>query len=729
MIRIGGIDRVSSRLKWRRGRPGPDARRWAIRPDDLVVLGFDLVNLEVRPSQSQNENATLVRKSPGDAYLVVWFPPQHITEQAYFTTVDNYPVALPVNAGQTPPLSDPDKNSGSETPDPPPIDAIISGWSRLAFRVPDAKLPIDWTFAGLLAAIRDLELSVPVNALPPKQPRLFYRDVFTGIADRAELSAVLIAASPSIFEAAAGLPVAGASRMLAVARSRRKARTVGNALGLSITTGTVTRDIGLMVEEAVTGPALSPYWLRPEPTRPHATQTSLEVPYQVILSPNRHGAWFHSPHPVTSDATGQTELWHTRLGVRRDDGTLVDGDHPLRKIRAVWTTDSPAPQTPEPDQPVSTPGHGNLPFRMSLDSFDRHNVVHLSSNFRLRDGKNPNKSYDPPPIDVDLLALTSLGAWVDTRGAWDFPQPVGLSVEEWRHRATLGRDHYVRVVYSGFLFPFGHRASLVKISERQFHAHLPGNPAYVRQRMFLIVREPVKTFRNTGLKYDGPDTKRTGEQYDLMMPFEAVRLLTRVSPLLDPPETDDIADSLQSAFWPYVGGQPFKFHVLGTDVDGNPVDMSMPLIFVGKEKTDAPYDSSMLPTQIVQAYETAVWPGGTKRATVPILGQKLAYADGSAPSDTTLRRANADVRRRGAGESEVRAAWPAPAPILPGRAAVGLRCTRIAADRPHHRSGEPGVRRRVPARGLRSGKSGRGLSGRQPGPGRGQARRAVQFTR
>ena len=34
--------------------------------------------------------------------------------------------------------------------------------------------------------------------------------------------------------------------------------------------------------------------------------------------------------------------------------------------------------------------------------------------------------------------------------------------------ATLGRDHYVRVMYAGYLWPFGHAASLIKVTERKF---------------------------------------------------------------------------------------------------------------------------------------------------------------------------------------------------------------------------------------------------------------------
>ena len=70
----------------------------------------------------------------------------------------------------------------------------------------------------------------------------------------------------------------------------------------------------------------------------------------------------------------------------------------------------------------------------------------------------------------------------------------------------MARDHYVRVVYRGFLFPFGHRVSLVKVSERKFHngaraeggkatlEQKPGNPAYLRQRLFIVMRERERRF-------------------------------------------------------------------------------------------------------------------------------------------------------------------------------------------------------------------------------------------
>src|SRR5262249_44293338 len=157
---------------------------------------------------------------------------------------------------------------------------------------------------------------------------------------------------------------------------------------------------------------------RPVPAPPAATQTALELPFRVFLSPNRSGAWFHVDTPMTSPDTGHTELWHTRLGVRRDDGTLIDGDDPLRTLRAgwagerrgVWGSDLNEAAAPPPGHPTDPPS------RPPLAAFDRHNVVHLSSNFRLEDGRNPRAWYEPEPLDVDLLALSSLGAWLDSRG-------------------------------------------------------------------------------------------------------------------------------------------------------------------------------------------------------------------------------------------------------------------------------------------------------------------------
>src|SRR5262245_4467773 len=635
--------RVDTRvhLRTRGGRPGPDRRRWVIRPDDLLVLDFDLVNLRLAPSQGEAP-AQIVKIAPGNAYLVVTFPPQHLAEIAYFTTVQGYEIGKSANPG------DPDAaETGGEDPDPPPIEAVISGWSRLVFHVPDDRLPIPWTLAGVLEAMSRLELSVPANALPPapKPPR--WRESLHTLLELATGSSGFVrlglgggsANMPVFGGRPAAAPLRADAGVIAVARARRQLRVTARSLGLTELTGQATAGLHAALVDALLSDAIRPAMLRPTPHPPGENQTAIEVPYELFLSPNRFAAWCHVSQPATSPETGHTELWHTRLGVRGDDGAPVDGADDRRTLRAVWTTAGMIPVTPplaDKPVPVSTPGHANLPYRMSLDAFDKHNVVHLSSNFRLQHPKHWKRFYEPQPLDVDLFALSSLGAWLDSRGVWE-DLPLKLAVEEWRHRATLGRDHYVRVVYRGRLFPWGHRASVIKVTERQFHPDRPGNPAYLRQRMFLVVREPVRTYRASGLTYQGLDANRQGEQFDLMMPFRAVRITTRVSPLLDPPEQDDILGRLQSCFWPRVSGQPFKFHLVATDVEGNEIDLAMPLIFVGKDETDGPYKASIIPGPVVDAYATSTWPGsGVKRSTVPLLGQRVAFADSAAPDDTTF---------------------------------------------------------------------------------------------
>ena len=618
------------------GPPKPHSRTWVVRPDDLLVLDFNLVNLEV--VASEGDGPAYVRKAGnGQAYLVVTFPPQHITEIAYFTTVENYEVSTPAATDKEPAKpEDPDNASGIEPPDDPPIPAYIAGWSRLAFRVPDDYLPFDYTLEGLLKAMNDLELNVPANALPPKEPKWTIDSALTWSLNNAGFA--LQKTSPVEF---GGDGSSSPLDVIVKARALRTIRVVNTRLGGTGQSGAASRGIYDGLVEELSPGFLDRLVVRPGPAPPATTQTALEIPYRLFLSPNRYGAWFHKPDPATSEDTGHTELWHTRLGVRRKDGTLVDGDDRLRTLRAVWTSGHPPIENPALDKANYPPPHIHDPWRMSLDSFDRHNIVHLSGNFKLLvDPQKSNEFYEPTPLDVDFLALSALGGWLDTRGAWDV-LPPGLSVEEWRHRTTLGRDHYVRVVYAGFLFPWGHRASVIKVTERQFHKDLPGNPAYLRQRMFLVVNEPLRTYRNSGLKYEG-DGERKDEQYDLLMPFTAVRITTRVSPLLDRPEDDDIANKAQGCFWPRVGGEPFKFHLVATDTTGAEVEMEMPLIFVGKEETDRDHGVSIIPDSgsenTTNKYETDPWSSSNSvlRATVPLLGQKVALAESAKPDDTSF---------------------------------------------------------------------------------------------
>ena len=103
----------------------------------------------------------------------------------------------------------------------------------------------------------------------------------------------------------------------------------------------------------------------------------------------------------------------------------------------------------------------------------------------------------PEPVDVEGLWLSALGAWLDLHGEWDtdpYSDTTIRSILLWDHVAPLGRDQYVRVVYPGYLFPFGHKTSLVKLTERKMKDAAP-SVAGLYQRKFLARRPAAPVVR------------------------------------------------------------------------------------------------------------------------------------------------------------------------------------------------------------------------------------------
>jgi hypothetical protein len=306
--------------------------------------------------------------------------------------------------------------------------------------------------------------------------------------------------------------------------------------------------------------------ITPPPTirEPQAPETAIEAPWRLFLSPNYSGAWAHSATAVTLN--NRTELWHTRLAVRtpQDGGFAADETIP-RRVRAVWSPDySPGSIPPHPGPPFT---QVNAPFRMSLDPDDRDQIVRLSSDFTLSVPGFRPVPYTPISIAADKLFLTSLGAWLDVFGDWPEPLPFGpnivFSVEQWQHRAAMARDNYVRVVYAGFLLPFGNAASLVKVTERKLQAIDSGpTTAYLRQRFFIIVRQPEISYEALALAQQRA------------IPFQKDRLTTLVTP--------DVAPALDPmtqrySFFPTTGPNSFFFHVVGTDWEGQTSEFSAAL--------------------------------------------------------------------------------------------------------------------------------------------------------
>ncbi|SDO57839.1 hypothetical protein [Lentzea jiangxiensis] len=354
---------------------------------------------------------------------------------------------------------------------------------------------------------------------------------------------------------------------------------------------------------------------------PIDTETALELPWRILLSPNENEGWKHSTAPVTRN--GWTELWHTRLGAR--NGSEVEDGPQARAMRAIWLAD------PQMASWVRSPG--TVPAEDDIDHVltprQRFSIVRLSADPTLRTGVHPSL---PAPVEVSGLTLSSLGASFEAEGRWSYPDHPTLQLRGWQHRATLGRDHHVRTENAGYLYPYGHRASLVDVAERRI-ARRPnpdGTPgpwyAYLRHTQYIVVQQRTVTYwQDEALARDGRE-----------LPFTSIRVLTRRTPELAT-NRQDFADPAKavSSFVPKASSAPttpFPFHLRGIDHEGGEVDFTVPVVFV----PSATATSTTLLNDIRRTYNTGTTADPIAVRTADMGGRKIALADrGPYPQGST----------------------------------------------------------------------------------------------
>jgi hypothetical protein len=216
---------------------------------------------------------------------------------------------------------------------------------------------------------------------------------------------------------------------------------------------------------AAIGPAPTPAEIAAAPAiaRPRDTETAIELPYQLIISPTAAASWGHRRTAFT--ARGRTELWHTRLQLPGGEGAGpadLSARHQA-SLRAIWSPDfgnrSDVPELPN--------------AAMAPD--DRHQIVVKTSAFHGYEGEvsiglslgfggavgtvaggfgkvlspldGPGVElkfwvpFVPQPFYAEQLMLSSLGGWLSSRGVWNVVRKAkpsrlfqGLSVRE-----VLGR--------------------------------------------------------------------------------------------------------------------------------------------------------------------------------------------------------------------------------------------------------------------------------------------------
>jgi hypothetical protein len=409
---------------------------------------------------------------------------------------------------------------------------------------------------------------------------------------------------------------------------------------------------------------------------PDANESSIEFPTDLFLSADRRGHWQHAIE-ARAGKDAFRDLWHTQL--------LGSG------VRALWSTGFDATCLPTlSGQPAAAhlPDHDPDPNkRMSMDRRDRQEIVTLTSVFGLKalagtanvvskpdslpmrrcdsgaSGTGTHPVFVPQPVTVAHLSLSALGATARLKGNWDPPSDGdraicwdALTVEEWQHIASLGRDVYVRMVYKGYLLPIGIRACLVKVTERKFVRDI--DPQFgdgrvkcvLMQRMFIIIGKPIKPFPALGEPDGGRD-----------WPFDQVEFTTITTPdIIDPFEAanynldPDIKQFSGAVFWPRVSpDQPVDFHY---DVvkDATRTSLISALLFVDNTTVHDPqklavvleyYDCKLPITAVVAGQVT------TAKRSVLVGGSRLAYAPSRKPGDTQFETSIFEmlVRRRGGG--------------------------------------------------------------------------------
>ncbi len=290
---------------------------------------------------------------------------------------------------------------------------------------------------------------------------------------------------------------------------------------------------------------------------PSETQTSIEIPWFMVMSPNDESTWEHQTTGSTKD--GRTELWRTHL---TDDS-----------LRVVWLRDRKAADmlAKNPAAPLPLVGQNDNPFRMRPDPQDRSDIGRLTGMTSTSRG-TVRKGGVADPVSVDL-ALSALGGTMGAEGTWNQPW---TSLTSWQQRTWNGRDTYIRTTRRGFLYPFGVPAVLQTEVIREFgRSSRRTTEAFEREVTRIIITDPVIALdAATGVPYAGRGT-----------PFSSLRFAT----LATPPITGE-AQPLSgqwaglNVFVPLLdSGAPFAFTLIGVDRRGQRITFDVPGLFAEDE--------------------------------------------------------------------------------------------------------------------------------------------------
>ncbi|MGA1480071.1 MAG: hypothetical protein ACO38N_03215, partial [Candidatus Nanopelagicales bacterium] len=304
---------------------------------------------------------------------------------------------------------------------------------------------------------------------------------------------------------------------------------------------------------------------------PNSSQTAIEIPWFMVMSPSDESGWEHPLVGPTRD--GRTEVWQTRLATRTFDstGTPTGYDHSSDTLRVIWLRDSTAARmlAVRPSGIAASPLRANYPFAMRPNPQDRSDIGRLTGMTSSASGTRAVKGGVADPIDVDLT-LSALGATMRAEGAWNEPGVSGLT--SWQQRTWDGRDTYIRTTRQGFLYPFAVPAVLVTEVTREFLADRSGTVrAFERESQRIVIAEPrIDLDGASGVPHGGRGT-----------PFSSIRFRTMATPAITGAATPLRGQWLGcTVFVPKLpSGEAFEFTVTGVDRAGRRITFDTPMLF------------------------------------------------------------------------------------------------------------------------------------------------------
>lgn len=367
---------------------------------------------------------------------------------------------------------------------------------------------------------------------------------------------------------------------------------------------------------------------------PAPTETAIEVPFGIVLSPDDRARWWTPDGPAQEPSKAQstkggrsiTTLWTAEI----DLATL-----PSAEARQGFKEDQPCARRTTNLRAVSS--YCRYPsFRAGRPhQGDRFQIVRLTSDVQLE------RAGIAAPLVAERLLLSALGATAQFEGRWNLyqdschkslleinaPNPdccllkvkgadgkdrYNYSVDRWQQNTILGRDQLGLISEPGYGCPLGHQVSWISVRERQFQdAALSngqsGKAAVMRLRYYCELRDTEMMYPMI------PDGKlaQGGVLNGRRWPFRRVTIFPQRTPDLEAPvnalpggckgtslnfevpkahpscsaalvDCNPTNPTLPAAAWMYPEGSqtPFLFEVTAEDWSGRVAEFRLPLLWV-----------------------------------------------------------------------------------------------------------------------------------------------------